>query len=67
MKSRAWFLPSPRAAGPCATCIAPARGFDSHAVARCCGECEKGCQCAFQARQREIVREMPIRSRRASA
>jgi hypothetical protein len=69
MKSRVWFLSTPHATGACATCTAPARGFDSQAVTRCCGECEKGCQCGFQARQREIVREMPIqhKARRATA
>jgi hypothetical protein len=69
MKERPWFLPNRFVQGTCATCIAPARGFDSQAVARCCGGCEKGCQCAFQARQREIVREMPIqhKARRATA
>ena len=69
MKPRDWFLPDPHAARLiCVSCPAPAAGFDSMASPRCCGDCaRKDCKCAFHARQREIVREMPVKSRRATA
>ena len=61
MKPRTWFLTDAHARGECASCAAPAAGFDAWGKPYCCSECARGlkCECAFRAAQRR-VQEIPL-------